>query len=49
MLYEVITERDVQTVTGGTWSTDSVTVHEAVNIGDTTTSYLIVEPREIAP
>lgn len=33
------------TVTGGTWSTDTRTVHEAINIGDTTTSYLIVEPQ----
>lgn len=38
-------EREVETVTGATWSTDEVTVHEAVNIGDTTASYLIVEPK----
>jgi quercetin dioxygenase-like cupin family protein len=37
-------ERTVTTEAGGTWSTDKVTVHEAVNIGATTTSYLIVEP-----
>ena len=37
-------ERTVTTEAGGSWSTDTVTVHEAVNIGDTTTSYLIVEP-----
>jgi quercetin dioxygenase-like cupin family protein len=37
-------ERTVTTEAGGTWSTDTVTVHEAVNIGATTTSYLIVEP-----
>jgi quercetin dioxygenase-like cupin family protein len=37
-------ERTVTTAAGGTWSTDAVTVHEAVNIGDTSTSYLIVEP-----
>jgi len=37
-------ERTVMTEAGGSWSTDSVTVHEAVNIGDSTTSYLIVEP-----
>jgi len=37
-------ERTVTTEAGGTWSTDAVTVHEAVNIGETTTSYLIVEP-----
>ena len=38
-------EREVETTTGGSWSTTSVTVHEAMNIGNTTTSYLIVEPR----
>jgi quercetin dioxygenase-like cupin family protein len=37
-------ERTVTTMTGGTWATDIVTVHEAMNIGDTTTSYLVVEP-----
>ena len=37
--------RTVNTKTDGTWKTDSITVHEAVNIGDTTTSYIIVEPR----
>ena len=37
-------EREVTTAAGGTWSTSGVTVHEAVNIGETTTSYLIVEP-----
>lgn len=36
-------ERTVTTGTGGSWSTDTVTVHEALNIGDSTTSYLIVE------
>jgi len=36
-------ERNITTEAGGTWSTDRVTVHEALNIGDTTTSYLIVE------
>ena len=39
----------VTTVAGDTWSTDAQTVHEAVNIGDTTTEYLIVEPRVPAP
>ena len=34
-----------QTITGKSWSTDKITVHEALNIGDTTTSYLIVEPK----
>ncbi len=39
------TEEIVQTITGQTWSTNEITVHQAVNIGTTTTSYLIVEPR----
>lgn len=37
-------EKVVTTRTGGSWSTTSLTVHEALNVGDTTTSYLIVEP-----
>ncbi|MFC1689872.1 cupin domain-containing protein [Pseudomonadota bacterium] len=37
-------ERTVTTISGGSWSTTELTVHEAMNIGDTTTSYLIVEP-----
>lgn len=37
--------KEVQTVTGKSWSSSEVTVHEALNIGDTTTSYLIVEPK----
>ncbi|MBT8075242.1 MAG: cupin domain-containing protein [Gammaproteobacteria bacterium] len=39
-----VTER--QTITGKSWSTDKITIHEALNIGDTTTSYLIIEPKE---
>lgn len=38
-------ERKVTTKAEGSWSTSSITVHEAMNIGDTTTSYLIVEPK----
>jgi quercetin dioxygenase-like cupin family protein len=38
-------ERTITTVSGGSWSTEERTVHEAVNIGETTTSYLIVEPK----
>ena len=38
-------EREVTTRAGGDWSTTTVTVHEAMNIGETTTSYLIVEPK----
>ena len=37
-------EHEVVTETGGSWSTATITVHEAVNTGDATTSYLIVEP-----
>lgn len=37
--------REVVTSAGGDWRTATRTVHEALNIGDTTTSYLIVEPR----
>ena len=38
-------EAKVTTTAGSSWSTDVRTVHQAVNIGDTTTSYLIVEPK----
>ena len=38
-------EREVTTRKGGSWSTTTITVHEALNIGETTTSYLIVEPK----
>ncbi|MDX1380381.1 MAG: cupin domain-containing protein [Xanthomonadales bacterium] len=38
-------EHTVTTTSGGIWSTAERTVHEAVNVGDTTTRYLIVEPR----
>ena len=34
-----------ETTAGGSWETDAITVHEAVNIGQTTASYLIVEPK----
>lgn len=30
---------------GTSWANDESRIHEAVNIGDTTASYLIVEPR----
>ncbi len=39
--------RDV--ITGSTWSTSEITIHQALNTGDTTTSYLIVEPRYVEP
>jgi beta-alanine degradation protein BauB len=35
--------------TGSTWSTSEITIHEALNTGDTTTRYLIVEPRYVEP
>jgi quercetin dioxygenase-like cupin family protein len=38
-------EREVTIRTGGNWSTTEATTHEALNIGNTTTSYLIVEPK----
>jgi quercetin dioxygenase-like cupin family protein len=34
-----------ETFSGSSWSSDKITIHEAENIGDTTTSYLIIEPR----
>jgi quercetin dioxygenase-like cupin family protein len=37
--------RETTTRTGADWATATRTVHEALNIGDTTTSYLVVEPR----
>jgi hypothetical protein len=37
----------VETRAGATWSSDEVTVHEVLNVGDTTTSYLIVEPKTV--
>jgi quercetin dioxygenase-like cupin family protein len=36
-------ERDVTTQAGGSWSSTTDSVHEVLNIGDTTASYLIVE------
>lgn len=38
-------ERVQSTIAGRSWSSDEITIHEALNIGETTTSYLIVEPR----
>ena len=36
------------TEAGATWSTAEVTVHEGLNVGETTTRYLIVEPKPAA-
>jgi hypothetical protein len=38
--------RRVRTQAGGTWATTGMTVHEALNVGETQTSYLIVEPKD---
>jgi hypothetical protein len=38
-------EQEVTTVTGNSWSTQEKTVHEALNIDDHETSYIVVEPR----
>jgi lysophospholipase L1-like esterase len=38
-------ERELTTQTGSSWETTERTVHEAVNIDDHETSYIIVEPR----
>lgn len=36
--------REVAIEAGTRWSSDTLTVHEVLNTGNTTTSYLIVEP-----
>jgi quercetin dioxygenase-like cupin family protein len=41
-------ESDSTTVAGETWSTAEVTVHQGLNVGETTTRYLIVEPKPAA-
>jgi quercetin dioxygenase-like cupin family protein len=41
-------EQTVTTETGGNWSTATVTVHEGLNVGETTARYLIVEPKAAA-
>ena len=40
--------REQETPTGGSWWSDGVAWHEAINIGDTTTTYIIVEPKGAA-
>lgn len=39
-----VSERDLKT--GSSWKSDGVEWHEAVNVGDTTSVYLIVEPKD---
>jgi len=38
-----------EVITGSTWSTNEITIHEALNTGDTTTLFLIVEPKYVEP
>jgi len=40
--------REQPTPSGATWWSDGIDWHETVNIGDTTTVYVIVEPKEAA-
>lgn len=37
--------REQETPAGSSWSSDGVAWHEAVNVGATTTVYIIVEPK----
>ncbi len=37
--------RTIETKTGGNWWSDGINWHEAINVGDTTTVYLIIEPK----
>ncbi len=37
--------REVDVPTGSSFSSDGVAWHEVVNVGDTTTVFLIVEPK----
>ena len=37
--------QEAEFTAGTKWQRDARTVHEAINVGDTTASYLIVEPR----
>jgi len=41
--------REVDIPTGYSWTSDGVPWHQAVNIGETTAQYLIVEPKPDAP
>ncbi|MFZ5617275.1 MAG: cupin domain-containing protein [Pseudomonadota bacterium] len=38
--------REQETPAGGSWKSDGIDWHEALNIGDTTAVYIIVEPKE---
>ncbi len=40
--------RKQETPTGASWWSDGIAWHEAVNVGDTTAVYLIVEPKDAA-
>ncbi len=39
--------REQETISGASWVSEGVAWHEAVNIGETTTRYLIVEPKAV--
>ena len=39
--------REQETPTGASWWSDGVEWHEVLNIGDRTTSYIIVEPKSL--
>jgi len=39
-------ERVVNTEAAASWSSSAVTVHQVLNVGDTVSSYLIVEPKK---
>ena len=38
--------RVVETTASSSWHSDGVDWHEVVNVGDTSTSYLIIEPKD---
>jgi len=38
--------REQETPAGASWWSDGVAWHEAVNIGETTTAYIIIEPKD---
>lgn len=41
--------RIMDTVAGNGWTSEEITVHSIMNIGDSTSSYMIVEPRQARP
>ncbi|MDZ4730403.1 MAG: amidohydrolase family protein [Xanthomonadales bacterium] len=49
LIHDSFGERTAITEAGTTWSTAQRAVHQAINIGNTTASYIIVEPRLSGP